>query len=115
MKQPTVKTTDCLHQLSKQPTPFKHNHRQPDSSFAVVPSHFVVVLDMGLPQFYSTLLYIIFTVSYGALKQAKHEQINVLRPVSEQTLFQNKFLFLFCPLLKYFSSPILLSEQIVRK
>jgi hypothetical protein len=30
-------------------------------------------------------------------------------------LFQNKFLFLFCPPLKYFSSPILLSEQIVRK
>jgi hypothetical protein len=29
-------------------------------------------------------------------------------------LFQNKFLFLFCQL-KYFSSPILLSEQIVRK
>jgi hypothetical protein len=37
-----------------------------------------------LSLFYSTLLYIIFTVKYGAPKQAKHEQINVFRPVSEQ-------------------------------
>jgi hypothetical protein len=36
---------------------------------------------------------------YGALKQAKHEKINVFRPVSEQ----NFILFLFCPPLKYFS------------
>jgi hypothetical protein len=44
---------------------------------------------------------------YGAPKPAKHEQ--------NKTLFQNIFLFLFCPPLKYFSLPILLSEQIVRK
>jgi hypothetical protein len=37
---------------------------------------------------------------YGAPKQAKHEQINVFWPVSENFLFQNKFLF--CPPLKYF-------------
>jgi hypothetical protein len=36
--------------------------------------------------FNSTLLYIILTVKYGAPKQAKHEQINVFRPVSEQNL-----------------------------
>jgi hypothetical protein len=34
--------------------------------------------------FYSTLLYIIFTVKYGAPKQAKHENINEFWPVSEQ-------------------------------
>jgi hypothetical protein len=77
--------------------------------------------------FDTTLLYI----KYGAPKQAKHEQnrkINVdpfqnkilfqknqCRQFQNKILFQNKFLFLFCPPLKYFSSPILLSEQIVRK
>jgi hypothetical protein len=52
---------------------------------------------------------------YGAPKQAKHEKIN--GPFQNKVLFQNKFLFLFCPPLKYFSLPvpILLSEQIVQK
>jgi hypothetical protein len=49
---------------------------------------------------------------YGAAKQAKHEKINVFRPVSEQNFIPE---FVFCPPLKYFRSPILLSEQIVRK
>jgi hypothetical protein len=34
-----------------------------------------------------------------------------LGPFQNKMLFQNKFLFLFCPPLKYFSLPILLSEQ----
>jgi hypothetical protein len=34
--------------------------------------------------FYSILLYIILHCKYGAPKQAKHEKINVFRPVSEQ-------------------------------
>jgi hypothetical protein len=38
-----------------------------------------------------------------------------LGPFQNKILFQNKFLFLFCPPLKYFNLLILLSEQIVRK
>jgi hypothetical protein len=38
-----------------------------------------------------------------------------LGPFQNKILFQNKFLFLFCRPLKYFSLPILLSEQIVIK
>jgi hypothetical protein len=38
-----------------------------------------------------------------------------LGPFQNKILFQNKFVFLFYPPLKYFSLPILLSEQIVRK
>jgi hypothetical protein len=63
--------------------------------------------------FYSTL-YIIFTVSM-VLQSRQNMKISMyFSPFQNKILFQNKFLFLFCPL-KYFSSPILLSEQIVRK
>jgi hypothetical protein len=45
----------------------------------------------------------------------QNRQNMYLGPFQNNILFQNKFLFLFCPSLKYFSLPILLSEQIVRK
>jgi hypothetical protein len=40
---------------------------------------------------------------------------SVVGPFQNTIVFQNKFLFLFCPPLKYFSLPILLIEKIVRK
>jgi hypothetical protein len=44
--------------------------------------------------FYSTLLYIIFPVTkYGAPRQAKHEKINVFRPVSQQN-FIPEYIFI---------------------
>jgi hypothetical protein len=63
--------------------------------------------------FYSTLLYIIVPVSMVL----QGRQNMYLGPFQNKILFQNKLLpvFLFCPLLKYYSLPILLSEQIVRK
>jgi hypothetical protein len=67
--------------------------------------------------FYSPLLYIIFTVSMvlqNRQNMNKSMYFN-LGPFQNKILFQNKFLFLFCPLLKYFSLLILLSEQIDRK
>jgi hypothetical protein len=45
---------------------------------------------------------------YGAPKQAKHEQM-YLGLFQDKILFQNKFLFLFCPPLKYFSFTHLLT------
>jgi hypothetical protein len=61
--------------------------------------------------FYSTLLYISMVLqSRQNMKKSMY-----LGPFQNKILFQNKFLFLFCPQLKYFSLPVLLSEQIVRK
>jgi hypothetical protein len=61
--------------------------------------------------FYSTLLYIIFTVSMVLQSRKNMKKSMYLGP------FQNKFLFLFCPPLKYFCLPILLPvliEQILK-
>jgi hypothetical protein len=65
--------------------------------------------------FYSTLLYITFTVSMVLQGKQNMKNSMYLGPFQDKSLFQNKFLFLFCPPLKYFSLPILLGEQIVRK
>jgi hypothetical protein len=64
---------------------------------------------------YSALLYIIFIVSM-VLQGRQNMKISMyLGPFQNKVLFKNKFLFLFCPPLKYFSLPIMPSEQIVRK
>jgi hypothetical protein len=70
--------------------------------------------------FYSTLLYIIFPVSMVLQGRQNMKKSMYLVPFKNKILFQNIFLFLFCPPLKYFSFntgtlPLLLSEQIVRK
>jgi hypothetical protein len=65
--------------------------------------------------FYSTRLYIIFTLSMVLQGRQNMNKSMYLGRFQNKILFQNKFLFLFCPPLKYFSSSILLSEQIVRK
>jgi hypothetical protein len=61
--------------------------------------------------FYSTF-YIIFTVSMVLQSRQNMKKSMYLGPFQNK-IFQN--IFLFCPPLKYFSLPILLSEQIVRK
>jgi hypothetical protein len=61
--------------------------------------------------FYSTLLYIICTVSMVLQGRQNMKKSMYLGPFQNKILFQNKF----CPSLKYFNLPILLNEQIVRK
>jgi hypothetical protein len=70
---------------------------------------------LAKPNSFPTLLYIIFTVSMVLQGMQNMNKSMHLGPFQNKGLFQNKFLFLFCRLLKYFSLPILLSEQIVRK
>jgi hypothetical protein len=53
--------------------------------------------------FYSALLYIIFTVSMVLQSKQNMTKSMYLGPFQNKILFQNKFLFLFCPPLKYFS------------
>jgi hypothetical protein len=52
---------------------------------------------------------------YGAPKQAKYEQINVFRPISEQNFIPEQIFIFILSSAQYFSLPILLSEQTVRK
>jgi hypothetical protein len=54
------------------------------------------------------LLYIIFPVSMVLQSRQNMNNFMYLGPFQNKILFQNKYLFLFCSPLNYFSSPILL-------
>jgi hypothetical protein len=60
---------------------------------------------------YSTILYIIFPVSIVLQGRQNMNKSMYLGPFQKKILFQNS-LYLFCPPLKYFSLPILISEKI---